>query len=68
VGKDRLRSLVAVIDAGDSLLIYAASLARVAAVPGLGDRIGNSFTNRAQAILGWFRDRADGAFAEAREP
>jgi hypothetical protein len=68
VGKDRLRSLVAVIDAGDSLLIYAVSLARAAAVPGLGNRVGNSFTNRAQAILGWFRARADGAFAESREP
>jgi hypothetical protein len=66
VGRDRLRSLVAVIDAGDDLVVYAVSLARAAAIPGLGDRIGNSFTNRAQAILGWFKARADRAFAEAR--
>lgn len=66
VGRDKLRSLVAVIDAGDSLLIYAVSLARAAAIPGLGNRIGDSFTNRAQAILDWFRSRADGAFAAVR--
>jgi hypothetical protein len=67
VGRDKLRSLVAVIDAGDSLLVYAVSLARAAALPGLGNRIGNSFTNRAQAILDWFTTRADGAFAGVRE-
>jgi hypothetical protein len=65
VGKDKLRSLAAVIDAGDSLLIYAVSLAKAAALPGLGSRISNSFTNRAQAVLGWFSSRAGGAFAEA---
>jgi hypothetical protein len=64
VGRDKLRSLVAVIDAGDSLLIYAVSLAKAAALPGLGNRISNSFTNRAQAILGWFSSQTAGAFAE----
>jgi hypothetical protein len=64
VGKNKLRSVVAVIDAGDSLLIYAASLAKASALPGLGERIGNSFTNRALAILGWFNAQADKAFAE----
>ncbi|MDR2177018.1 MAG: hypothetical protein LBP20_03125 [Treponema sp.] len=63
VGKDKLRSLVAVIDAGDNLLVYAVSLVKAAALPGMRDRIGNSFTNRAQAILGWFSAQADGAFA-----
>jgi hypothetical protein len=63
VGKDKLRSLVAVVDAGDGLLVYAVSLAKAAALPGLGTRIGSSFTNRAQAILGWFSAQADGAFA-----
>jgi hypothetical protein len=63
VGKDRLRSLVAVIDTGDGLLVYAVSLAKAAALPGLGNRIGSSFTNRAQAILGWFTTQADKAFA-----
>ncbi|MDR3145367.1 MAG: hypothetical protein LBU21_03740, partial [Treponema sp.] len=62
VGKDKLRSLVAVIDAGDSLLIYAVSLAKATALPGLGTRIGDSFTNRAQAILSWFNTQADAAF------
>jgi hypothetical protein len=69
VGKNKLRSLVAVIDAEDSLLIYAASFAKAASIPGLGERIGGSFTNRAQAILGWFSAQADKAFAETvRQP
>jgi hypothetical protein len=65
VGKNKLRSLVAVIDAGDSLLVYAASLAKASALPGMGERIGNSFTNRAEAILKWFAGRADKAFADS---
>lgn len=65
VGKNRLRSAVAIIDAGDYLLVYAASMAKAASVPGMKGRIGNSFSNRAGAILNWFSSRADRAFAEA---
>ncbi|MDR2159690.1 MAG: hypothetical protein LBP23_06450 [Treponema sp.] len=63
VGRHKLRSVVAVIDAEDHLLVYAASMAAAAALPGLGERIGNSFTNRAAAVLKWFAGRADRAFA-----
>ncbi|MDR2618314.1 MAG: hypothetical protein LBC62_05525 [Treponema sp.] len=63
VGRNKLRSAVAVIDAGDYLLVYAVSMARAAALPGLRDRIGNSFANRASAILTWFSAQADRAFA-----
>jgi hypothetical protein len=66
VGRDSLHALLVVVDAGDDLLVYAVSLAKVAAFPGLGNRISNSFTNRAQAILGWFNTRADAAFAAVR--
>ncbi|MDR1635893.1 MAG: hypothetical protein LBR93_01015 [Treponema sp.] len=62
VGKNKLRSVVAVIDAEDSLLVYVASLAKAAAIPGMGERIGSSFTNRVEAILKWFTGRADRAF------
>jgi hypothetical protein len=64
VGKNKLRSVVGVIDAGDSLLIYAVSMAKAASLPGLGGRIGNSFTNRAAAILSWFTGQADRAFGQ----
>jgi hypothetical protein len=64
VGKNSLRSIMAVIDTGDSLLIYAASMARAAALPGMSERIGNSFTNRAAAVLKWFVDRADAVFGK----
>jgi hypothetical protein len=62
VGKNKLRSTVAVIDAGNYLLVYAASMAKAAALPGIRDRIGNSFSNRAEAILSWFAGQADMVF------
>jgi hypothetical protein len=64
VGRNKLQSFVAVIDAGEHLLIYAASMAKAASVPGVGQRIGNSFSTRAEAILGWFALQADGAFGK----
>jgi hypothetical protein len=63
VGKNRLKSVFAVIDCGDSMLIYAVNMAKAASVPGMGDRIGNSFGNRADAILKWFKGRADKVFS-----
>ena len=62
VGKNRLRSVLAVIDCGDSLLIYAVSMAKAASVPGMTERIGNSFRNRADAVYKWFSSGADKVF------
>ncbi|MDR1307945.1 MAG: hypothetical protein LBK74_10285 [Treponema sp.] len=62
VGKNKLRSVVVVCDAGDCLLIYAASMAKAASIPGLSDRISASFTNRAEAVLDWFNQQADKVF------
>jgi hypothetical protein len=62
-GKNRLRSVVAVLDAGDSLLVYMASMAKAASFPGMKDRMGRSFSSRAEAILTWFAGRAAGVFA-----
>ena len=63
VGRNKLRSILAVIDCGDCLLIYAVSMAKAAALPGMGDRIGSSFGNRAEAVLKWFTAGADRVFA-----
>jgi len=63
LGKNKLRSFLAVFDTGDSLLIYAASLAKAASMPSMNERIGNSFSNRASAILKWFTARADKVFS-----
>ena len=62
VGKNKLRSVAAILDAGDSLLIYAVSMAKVAALPGIKNRMGDSFSNRAEAILQWVAAGADRAF------
>ena len=64
VSKNKLRSTVAVFDAADYLLVYAASMAKAASIPGMNDRIGNSFANRAEAIIHWFSDQADKAFGK----
>jgi len=62
VSKNKLRSVLAVIDCGDSLLIYAVSMAKAASVPGMTDRIGNSFRNRADAVYKWFISDVDKVF------
>jgi hypothetical protein len=62
VGKGKLKTVIAIFDCGDSLLVYIASMAKTASIPGMGERIGNSFSNRAEAILKWFYGRADLVF------
>jgi hypothetical protein len=60
--KNLLRSVVAVLDAGDSILVYMASMTKTVSFPGIAGRAGRSFSNRAEAILSWFARRADEAF------
>jgi hypothetical protein len=62
VGKGRFRTVMAVIDQGDSLVIYGAAMAKAVTLPGMGERIGASFTNRVEAILAWFTGRAAAVF------
>ena len=65
VGKNNLKTIVAVIDTGDSLLIYAAAMAKAASLPGMSGRIAASFTNRINAILKWFSGQADMVFGKS---
>ena len=62
VGKNKFRTVVAAIDAGDSIVIYVCAMAKSVPLPGMGERIGTSFNNRVQAILTWFTARADSVF------
>jgi hypothetical protein len=64
LGKNKLRSVAAVIDTGDALLVYAASMADAPSIPGFTERISNSFTNRVAAVLKWFSGQADKVFGE----
>ncbi|MDR2021154.1 MAG: hypothetical protein LBQ14_10380 [Treponema sp.] len=66
VGRNKLRSMVAAIDAGDCLLLYAVSMARAASLPGMSERVGRSFSTRAEAVLNWFTGQADKAFGRIR--
>ena len=67
VGKNKLRSVVAILDAGNYILVYVASMAKTVSFPGMKERIGNSFTNRAEAVFNWFSTQADKAFAKANQ-
>jgi hypothetical protein len=62
IGKGNLRSVMAVFDCGDTLLFYIVSMAKAVSVPGMGNRISNSFSNRAEAVMKWFTGRADLVF------
>jgi len=65
IGKNKLRSVVAVLDAGNYLLVYAASMAKAATLLGMNERIGESFANRSEAVFNWFKSQADKAFWQA---
>jgi hypothetical protein len=66
VSKDNLRSVVAIIDAEEYLLVYIASMAKAVSFPGMNQQVGRSFSTRADAILQWFTAQADKAFAGLR--
>jgi len=59
IGKGKLRSVMAIIDCGDSILIYSVSMVNALSVPGLKDRMTSSFSSRAEAVLRWFTGRLD---------
>jgi len=59
IGRNNLITIMAIFDCGDSLLMYAASMAKASSVPGMGDRVSNSFGNRAEAMIRWFTIRAN---------
>jgi hypothetical protein len=62
VGKEKLRSTVALFDAGEYILVYISSMAKAASLPGMKDRMRESFANRAEALFRWFTDQADSAY------
>jgi hypothetical protein len=68
VGKNKLRSVIALFDAGEHLLIYCASMARAASLPGMNQRVSASFSTRLEAILKWVCGRADAAFENTASP
>jgi hypothetical protein len=62
INSGNLKTVMAVIDCGDSILLYAVSMVKALSVPGVKDRVSNSFSNRAQAVLNWFSGRLDNRF------
>ena len=65
VGKNRLKSVIAIFDCGPHLLVYSASFAKASIVPGMKQRVGESISNRTNALLSWFTKKADKAFGKS---
>lgn len=63
--KNRLRTVVSIIDTENYLLVYAASMARATMIPGIEGKVRDSFSNRSDAVYGWFSSQADNAFDSA---
>jgi len=62
IDRGNLRSFVAVFDTGQYLLIYTASMAKASMLPGMRQRVGESVSNRAIALLSWFNQIAGRSF------
>ncbi|MDR0376322.1 MAG: hypothetical protein LBH70_00850 [Spirochaetaceae bacterium] len=62
IAKNKLRTILAVIDTEEHLLFYAISLIKAPSFPGMKRRIGDSFTNRTAAVIEWLSGQADKAF------
>jgi len=68
VGKNKFKTVVAIFDCGPYLLVYAASMAKASMLPGMKQRAGESISNRANALLLWFTQKADKAFRKTGTP
>jgi hypothetical protein len=68
IGKNNLRTILAVMDTKNHLLIYAVSLIKAPSFPGMKGRIGDSFTNRTAAVVKWLSGQADKAFKSGSLP
>lgn len=62
LGKNKLRSIVAILDTEGALLIYMLSMADAISFPGMKNRVGASFASRSEAVLGWFARKADAIY------
>ncbi|MDR3301660.1 MAG: hypothetical protein LBT01_03915 [Spirochaetaceae bacterium] len=62
LGKEKLHSIIAIIDAGDHILIYMVSMADAMSLLGMKNRIAISFASRTEAVLGWFTEKANAVY------
>lgn len=59
IGKGNLKTVMAVFDCGEYILLYAVSMGKAVIVPGMWERISASFSNRVDAILVWFSNKVE---------
>lgn len=64
IGANKLRSIIAVLDAEEYLVVYILSMANASPALWMERRIEQSFANRANAVMKWFMHCADNAYLE----
>jgi hypothetical protein len=64
VDKNNLQGVIAVIDCGQYLLVYASTYAKASMLPGMKQRVAESVGNKFAATLSWFMTKADKAFTK----
>lgn len=64
LGVGRLRTTIYVTDLGDDLVVYAVSAAKATLLPGVDNKVRDSFSNRADAIYKWFVGNMDLIYKE----
>jgi hypothetical protein len=62
LGKEKLCSIVALINTDEAVLIYMASMADAVSFPGMKNRVAASFSARSAAVLAWFNSKADAIY------
>jgi hypothetical protein len=62
LGKNKLCSLVALLDTEGAILIYMVSMADAVSFPGMKNRVASSFSSRSRAVLDWFSSKADAVY------
>jgi hypothetical protein len=60
IGPRKLNTTVLVVPAGQDILLYVFSSANAMSIPGLNDRLKDSFSNRADALFSWFKTKVNG--------
>jgi hypothetical protein len=63
VDKNNVQGVIAVMDCGPYLLVYASTFAKASMLPGMKQRVAESLGNKFAATLAWFMKKADKAFA-----
>ena len=67
IGKNKLCSVISVIDMEEYLLIHILSIAKASPASWMKKRVQDSFSNRANALMDWFAEKADRVYNKQKK-